>query len=98
MSENPAKKSTPDVHTDRYEIRIQGILDPCWSEWLESPNMSYTTTGETILSCEIQDQAALHGLLAKIRDMNMKLIAVNRIEFRTGQHEAESKEDEKDDH
>lgn len=95
MSENPAKKSTPDVHTDRYEIRIQGILDPCWSEWLESPNMSYTTTGETILSCEIQDQAALHGLLAKIRDMNLKLTSVTRVEFVSDENEIESYDDKK---
>ena len=65
---------------DRYEIRIQGHLASCWSEWLGCPNFSHTTKGETILSCRVPDQAALHGLLAKIRDMNLKILSVNRIE------------------
>jgi len=79
MSADPAKKSASEVPLDRYEFRIQGILDPSWSEWLECSNMVYTTS-ETILSCEIQDQAMLHGLLAKIRDMNLKLISMKRLE------------------
>jgi len=72
--------SSPDSLPNRYEICIQGHLAPCWSEWLGCPNFIHTTSGETILSCRVPDQAALHGLLAKIRDMNLKLISVTRIE------------------
>ena len=72
--------SSPEMQPDKYEIRIQGHLAPCWSEWLGCPNFIHTTSGETILSCRVPDQAALHGLLAKIRDMNLKLISVTRIE------------------
>ncbi len=97
MSEDSAKRRSPDIQPDRYEIRIQGILDPYWSEWLGCPNVTYTT-GETILSCLLQDQTALHGLLAKIRDMNLKLISLTRLESDPNQNEAESKEEDWDDH
>jgi len=79
MPANPAKNSVSEIPSDLYEIRIQGILDPSWSEWLECSNMVYSTS-ETILSCIIQDQAMLHGLLAKIRDMSLKLISMKRLE------------------
>ena len=86
MSEEPTEKSSPDLQTDHYEIRIQGILDPTWSEWLGCPHVTHTTS-ETILSCVIQDQTALHGLLAKIRDMNLKLISVSRVESKSNKNE-----------
>lgn len=88
MCADTAKQSSPDPELERYEIRIQGILDPCWSEWLGCPNMTQTTS-ETILSCVFQDQAALHGLLAKIRDMNLKLNSVTRVEFESDESEVE---------
>lgn len=81
MSEESAKKNKPEIPPERYEIRIQGILVPSWSEWLGHPKMTHTHEGETILSCEIQDQTALHGLLVKIRDMNLKLLAVTRVDI-----------------
>jgi len=72
-------KNPPDIQPDRYEIRVQGILDPARSEWLGCAYVTHTTA-ETILSCDIQDQTALHGLLMKLRDMNLKILSVNRIE------------------
>jgi len=61
-----------------YHIRVDGYLDLCWSEWLDGLTLTHTENGETILSGYIEDQTALHGLLNKIRDMNLPLIAVER--------------------
>jgi hypothetical protein len=63
-----------------YTIRVQGHLAPRWEDWFAGMTMDYTAGGETILSGLIEDQAALHGVLAKVRDLNLVLIAVNRIE------------------
>jgi hypothetical protein len=63
----------------QYEIRFSGHLDPHWSDWFEGLMMVQTETGDTILSGPVADQSALHGLLVKIRDMNLTLISVNRI-------------------
>lgn len=65
---------------DLYEIRIKGHLAPRWAEWFAGLAITHTASGETILIGPIEDQAALHGVLAKIRDLNLVLIAVNRIE------------------
>jgi hypothetical protein len=61
-----------------YHICLEGHLDPCWSEWLDGMEIMPLENGETLLSGPLADQTALHGLLAKIRDMNLKLISVNR--------------------
>ena len=63
-----------------YAIRVQGHLDPRWSEWLDGMGMAYTESFDTILSGVVADQAALHGLLIKIRDLNLTLISVTRLE------------------
>ena len=63
-----------------YEIKIKGYLDSHWSEWFDGLAMTYDGQGHTILSGPVADQAALHGLLNKIRDMNLVLISVNWIE------------------
>ena len=62
-----------------YRIKLKGRLDPKWSDWFEQMEIS-TEGGETILSGPVADQAALHGLLIRIRDLNLKLLAVERIE------------------
>jgi hypothetical protein len=63
-----------------FEIKIKGHLDNHWSEWFDDLTMTYDEHGHTLLSGSVTDQAALHGLLNKIRDMNLALISVNRIE------------------
>jgi hypothetical protein len=63
-----------------YVIRVQGHLAPRWADWFAGLTIAHTARGETILSGPIEDQAALHGALAKVRDLNLILIAVNRIE------------------
>jgi hypothetical protein len=62
-----------------YRIKLKGRLDPNWSDWFEQMAIS-TQGGETILTGPVADQAALHGLLIRIRDLNLTLLAVERIE------------------
>ena len=62
-----------------YRIRLKGCLDPKWSDWFEQMAIS-TEGGETILTGPVADQAALHGLLIRIRDLNLTLLSVERIE------------------
>ena len=62
-----------------YRIKLKGHLDPHWSDWFEQMVIS-TEGGETILTGPVADQAALHGLLTRIRDLNLTLLAVERIE------------------
>ena len=59
-----------------YEIKIKGHLDPCWSDWFGSLKVTNLEKGETLLSGPLPDQAALHGLLERIRDLNLTLISV----------------------
>ena len=65
--------------SDWYEIRIkEGIRDKSLT-WFDGFAITQTTSGETLLTGPVADQAALHGLLAKIRDLNLTLISINRI-------------------
>lgn len=62
--------------SEYYEIKIRGYLDPHWSDWLAGMKMTYLEGGETLLSGVLPDQAALHGLFERIRDLNLSLISV----------------------
>lgn len=64
----------------RVEIRIRGQLDEHWSDWFEGLSIVHTEQGETILSGLAVDQAALHGLLAKLRDLGLSIVSVNALE------------------
>ena len=59
-----------------YEIKIKGYLDPCWSDWFAGLKLANLEEGEPVLSGPLADQAALHGLLERIRDLNLTLISV----------------------
>jgi hypothetical protein len=61
-----------------YEIRIKGHLDAGWMEWLEGMAIIPLESGETLLSGPVADQAALYGLLNRIRDMNLTLVSVEK--------------------
>lgn len=69
---------------EMYEIKIKGFLDEHWKSWFEGMELSYVASGETRQECTlltglIADQPALHGLLSKIRDLNLTLISVGKI-------------------
>ncbi len=59
-----------------YEIKLRDYLDPCWSDWFEGMKLSHPEGDGTLLSGRLLDQAALHGLLERIRDLNLTLISV----------------------
>ena len=60
----------------RVEIRIEGHLDQSWADWLDGFTLIHTEEGETILTGEVKDQAALYGLIAKLRDLGVKLLSI----------------------
>lgn len=62
-----------------YEIRVQGRLDQRWSTWFDGLTISYEDEDITLLCGSIVDEAALHGLLIKVRDLALPLLAVNRV-------------------
>ncbi len=79
MSETHA--SSADHYELRlYVIRIKGHLDDRWADWFGGLTITLEDNGETLLTGPVVDQAALHGLLRKVRDLGMELLSVNRIE------------------
>lgn len=62
-----------------YQIRIKGHLDRQWRDWFDNATITLEENGNTLLNCPVVDQAALHGLLKKVRDLGMPLLSVNRI-------------------
>jgi hypothetical protein len=74
----------PNLDTDPnepvvYQIRLKGHLGSRWADWFGGMAMSLETNGDTLLIGPVVDQAALHGVLKKVRDLGMPLIAVIRV-------------------
>jgi len=69
-----------------YEIRIKGHLDDKWADWFEGLTITLEEDGDTLLTGPVIDQAALHGLLKKVRDLGMPLVSVTPLE--SGQADA----------
>jgi hypothetical protein len=61
-----------------YRITVSGHLDPSWSEWFDGLAITNLDSGNTVLTGPIVDQAELHGLLAKIRDLGLQLVEVRQ--------------------
>lgn len=79
MSTTPA--ATEDYpEPGRYEIRIKGHLDDRWVNWFEGLTIMREDNGETLLTGPVVDQAALHGLLRKVRDLGLPLVSVIHID------------------
>jgi len=75
-----AHASIEDHHEpERYEIRIKGHLDDKWADWFEGLTLTREDNGETPLTGPVVDQAALHGLLRKVRDLGIPLLSVSRV-------------------
>lgn len=64
----------------RYEIRLRGRLDAHWEDWFDGLTVSHESDGTTVMSGAITDQAALHGVLQRIRDLGVPLISVRRVD------------------
>ena len=78
MSETNA---LPEYHDESglYEIRIKGHLNNRWADWFEGLAITLEDQGDTLLTGLVVDQAALHGLLKKVRDLGMPLVSVNFV-------------------
>jgi hypothetical protein len=61
------------------EVRIKGQIDEHWSDWFAGLKITHTEQDETILTGEVADQAALYGLLAKLRDIGLPLVSVKHV-------------------
>jgi len=78
-----ADKRNPRTDPDRpmiYQIRIKGQLERRWIEWFGDVTITVEENGDTLLACTLVDQAALHGLLKKVRDLGMPLLSINCVE------------------
>jgi hypothetical protein len=74
------KMAEPTANTAYYEIRLQGQLDARWSDWFAGMTITLDNNGDTLLSGPLADQAALHGILKKVRDLGLILLSVNSVE------------------
>ena len=64
-----------------YQIRIKGHLGPRWTDWFGGMTITLEDNGDTLLTGPVVDQAELHGLLRRVRDLGLPLISVTRVEF-----------------
>jgi hypothetical protein len=79
MSNEPKTKPAPDQPVV-YQIKIKGHLGREWTDWFEGLTITLVEDGDTLLTGPVVDQAALHGLLKKVRDLGMPLVSVSPVE------------------
>ena len=77
-----------------YDIRLKGHLDDHWSAWFENMTINNQANGETVLRGPLPDQAALHGVLIRIRDLGLPLLAVTSVAAGEAQHDTLPERDE----
>ena len=80
VSETPTPLSA-QPEPEIYEIRVRGHLDARWASQFEGLTITLEEDGDTLLAGPVIDQAALHGLLRKVRDLGLSLVSVNRVQF-----------------
>ncbi len=68
------------MRKQHYLIRVREYLDPQWSAWFDGLTVTHEPNGDTVLSGPVIDQAALHGLLDKVHNLELTLVAVHQIE------------------
>jgi hypothetical protein len=89
MTSHNRSKVMPNKHNPKtdpdlpmvYQIRLKGHLGGQWTDWFEGLTITLEDNGETLLIGPVADQAALHGLLKKVRDLGIPLLSVNQIQF-----------------
>lgn len=86
MSNKPDQKNEPGQPVV-YQIRIKGHLDSAWTDWFEGMIITLEEDGDTLITGPVMDQAALHGLLKKVRDLGQPLISVSQVKFNRTQKE-----------
>ena len=74
--------TSPGRHqsSGRYEIRVKGHLDARWAAWFDGLTLTHGSDGTTVIHGPVADQAALHGLLQKARDLGLPLISVKHVD------------------
>jgi len=82
---------TPNSKTDSsqplvYQIRMNGHLGQQWTDWFEGLTITLEKEGDTILTGPVEDQAALFGLLKKVRDLGLPLVSVKRVQYDETHH------------
>jgi len=78
--------------TGLYEIRLKGHLESRWADRFEGLTITLEENGNTLLTGPVADQAALHGLLKKVRDLGMPLVSVSQVQFNESQPDSSKKE------
>ena len=68
--------------SETYRIRVKGHLDDSWSHWFDDFSIANRANGEAELTGPVADQAALHGILAKVRDLGLPLVSVTQVSGR----------------
>ncbi len=77
---NYFKPGTDPIRPEVYQIRIKGHLGHQWTDWFSGLSITLEDNGDTVLTGPVVDQAALHGLLKKVRDLGMPLVSVSPVE------------------
>ena len=70
----------PQHNPGRYEIRLKGHLDSRWTAWFDGLSLTNESDGTTVIHGPVADQAALHGLLQKVRDLGLPLVSVTQLQ------------------
>jgi len=71
---------SPSPDSGLYQIRMRGSLDEKWSDWFDGFTLTWTDQNETVLTGRVLDQAGLHGILARVRDLGLDLLLVKKID------------------
>jgi hypothetical protein len=75
-----AEPAADPIGSTVYQIRLRGQLGQLWSDWFEGLAITWDDNGDTLLTGSVADQSALHGLLRKIRDLGVTLVAINQLD------------------
>jgi len=76
---------SPTSNSQNYVIRLKGHLESHWVKWFDGLTITLEDNGDTLLTGPVMDQAALHGLLKKVRDLGMPLVSVSPVEPDSGE-------------